>query len=88
MNKIRNMSVGQIYMNPEDWGDENDPTSDWCLVQTVSCFSHDKDACEFIVCVTEDDYLNTFKEAGLSDNIVNICKRAKDQGFSYLCFYS
>jgi len=84
---VENMRVAQIGIDSHEWGDEDDPKSDWRIVQEICCFSH-REACEFILPVGEDDYIKTFKEAGLSEKFLKWCKEAQDEGYSYICFYS
>lgn len=91
MDEIENMEVGAWNLETEEWGDENDPTSDWSLANTHATFSH-KDSCEFIFWLGKGEMhierLKDLKELGFSSEFVERCKYASEQGFNYINFYS
>lgn len=83
---IDNMMVAMVDYTDE-WGDENDPASDWSQIQHYCCFSH-KEACEFILHLGDDDETIKAYEVVLSEAMVEYCRQAQAQGYKYICFYS
>ena len=78
-----NMRVASY--NYENWGEDDDPKSDWSLLNKMAVFRH-VDECEFILYVDGDNW-DHWKEAGYSDELIGLTKAAKDQGYKYLCLY-
>lgn len=92
MNKINketmeDMKIAQIHY--ENWGEENDLKSDWNIIQELACFSH-KDSCDFILYIGMDngEDLERFSTAGLSGEAWEYCRKAKQEGYKYICFYA
>lgn len=83
---FEDMKVRAWKLTPEEWGDENDPKSDWSLANLHATFSH-KDACEFIFHVAELDW-QPLKEKGFSGKFIQRCIDASNAGYHYVCFYT
>lgn len=60
---------------------------DWALCENFSTFSHNE-ACEFIFCIENHNFIDGYKAAGFSVDFVHECILAKNEGFRYICLYS
>jgi len=85
--RLEDMKMAEFHLEPGEWGEEEDNTSDWNIIQTICCFSH-KEACEFILFVGDDTHIDYYKNAGLSDLFLDACNEAQKEGYKYICFYS
>lgn len=83
---IEDMKVGQAMVDSEDWGDPNDPNSNWSLIKKIATFAHTK-YCEFVVYIGDDQCIDELRALGISDYFIRDCVNAKDDGFNYVCFY-
>lgn len=70
-----------------NWGDEENPASDWCLLNAHASFSH-REACEFILYVGCSDSLDALIDLKYSDLLINLAHLAYAEGYKYLCLYS
>ena len=91
--KFENMKVASY--NYDNWGDEDDPKSDWSILNAgnpdkndmgIAVFSH-KEACEFIIYVNGNNW-DHWKTLGYSDKLIKLARTAKAHGYFYLCLYA
>lgn len=86
------MKIAQYSFEQEDWGSEDDPKSDWNLAQIFNTYSHTTE-CEFIFAIGYDKAsrefeLDKYKQAGFSENFLNIIKTAQALDYDYICIYT
>jgi hypothetical protein len=74
------MKVAQVEYH--NWGDVDDPTSDWSILNKKATFSH-KDACEFILWTGHN-----WRSEGCSKALADIVKDAAIANYSYICIYA
>ena len=78
---MENMKVAQIEY-AEGFGAGKEESKDWHDIKEICCFEH-KEACEFIVCIVHDELYS-----GMSEEFQGECKRAREAGYKYVCFYA
>lgn len=87
------MEVAEFELEPEEWGDESDPRSDWSLANQFATFQH-TDACEFIFYIGKSDNdggfdaVETLEAQGFSKEFLERCKRVQKAGYKYVCFHT
>lgn len=79
---MKNFNCAEITLTLEQWGDENDPYSNWTLIKDAACFTHNY-ACEFIIHVGSDEFRH---DHFLNYEIKKLCLEAFTLGFNYVCF--
>lgn len=87
---MKDMAVAEIDYSDE-WGDTNDPESDWRkLMSGAATFAH-TGACEFIVYLgsREHDTLTDLEvKWRMSKEFMEYCRIARRAGFKYACFHN
>lgn len=79
------MSVAVANYDYEFQTQGQGPGSDHALLMGHATFSHNI-ACEFIMFARFDDDIYT--TIGFSEDFITLIKRAREQGFYYLCVYA
>lgn len=84
--EVSTIKIGEVYLEPEDWGSCTDADSDWSLAHEAACFVH-KDACEFIFHLSEPA-LESYRRSGFSETFIKLFERAHEEGLKYVLLYS
>jgi ABC-type sulfate transport system substrate-binding protein len=82
---MEDMKVANVEF--DNWGDEDDPESNWNKFLTDNTFSH-SEACEFILYCGDDQAIANWDGCLFSEDVINILKEAKAAGFKYVCFHT
>jgi len=85
MNITNKGKIGEIYIEPEEWGNLFNKESDFCLAELYSSY-HSNDSCDFIFWLGSEILWS--ESTGFSEKFCNIFKEAKQQGYEYLLIYS
>lgn len=91
---IKPMNAAEVSLNGDEWGDNDDPESDWTIAHSSATFVH-SDACEFIFYIGDKNFegsqkssLEFLKDAGHSEHFLAYFKAAQQAGYKWLNLYT